>query len=159
LQADGALLIGAATSSAQPPYEEHKLLDGRVLRIAQLASATASPTHAVTPDITLTVDEHTEKAALMLIRDARLDEVIAENAPRPRLSEAALVAGQDPEWDAYLSSLEPKPVLLSLPRIHDAVLTAALDSVRAIRVSESAAPEPAAPDAAATPAPAAGSMQ
>ena len=52
------------------------------------------------------------------------------------MSEASLVQGQDPEWDDYLSSLEKGPVLLSLPHIHDPVLIAALDSLRAIRFSQ-----------------------
>jgi hypothetical protein len=160
LQADGALIVGEATESAQPQFQDHKLLDGSVLRIALPASqAGGASAAAVTPDIKLAIDEHAEAAVLTLIRDEHIDEVIQETAPRPRLSEAALVAGQDPEWDAYLSSLQPRPVLLSLPRIHDPVLTAALDSVRAIRLTERTPQEASTPDPAATPAPAAGSMQ
>jgi hypothetical protein len=60
------------------------------------------------------------------------------------MSEASLVNGQDPEWDAYLATLQNSPVLLSLPRIHDPVLVAGLDSVRAIRLSGSPTAVPAA---------------
>jgi len=56
------------------------------------------------------------------------------------LSEATLVQGQDPEWDDYLSSLEQKPFLLSLPVIHDPVLITALDSLKAIQLSQRTPP-------------------
>jgi hypothetical protein len=56
------------------------------------------------------------------------------------MNEASLVKGQDPEWDEYLASLEKGPVLLSLPRIHDTVLIGALDSLKAIRLSQSSIP-------------------
>jgi hypothetical protein len=79
----------------------------------------------------------------MLIREDHVLDVIQEQAERKRMSEATLVNGQDPEWDAYLSTLENTPVLLSLPRIHDPVLVTALDSVRAIRLSVSPVAAPA----------------
>jgi hypothetical protein len=69
--------------------------------------------------------------------------VIQESAERHRMSEASLVHGQDPEWDDYLASLEQKPVLLSLPVIHDVVLVSALDSLKAIRLSQRTLPAPA----------------
>jgi hypothetical protein len=92
--------------------------------------------HPVVPDIALKVNDRTEKAALVLIRDNHISDVIEESAERHRLSEASLVKGQDPELDDYLASLEKGPVLLSLPVIHDVVLISALDSLRAIRLSE-----------------------
>jgi hypothetical protein len=111
LKADGALVIGRPT-------------------LGGAASA------AVEPDIALTVDDHSEKAALTLIRDNHISDVIQESVGRHRMSEAALVAGDDPEWDDYLASLERKPVLLSLPVIHDTALIRALDSLKAIRLSQ-----------------------
>jgi hypothetical protein len=84
----------------------------------------------------LWVDDRSERAALTLIRDNQILDVIGESPERHRMSEAALVQGQDPEWDDYLATLERKPVLLSLPVIHDVVLISALDSLKAIRLSE-----------------------
>ncbi len=73
--------------------------------------------------------------------------MIQESAERHRLSEATLVQGQDPEWDAYLASFEKKPFLLSLPAIHDVVLISALDSLKAIRLSQRRTTSPSAGEA------------
>jgi len=140
LKSDGGLVVGRATAGTG--FEEDKLSDGETLRFAvALAPPSGGPlTRPVTPDISLNVDEHNERASLTLIRDDHVLDVIQESAERKRMSEAALVNGQDPEWDAYLAALERSPVLLSLPRIHDPVLVTALDSLRAIRSSASPAP-------------------
>ena len=142
LKADGALVVGRATSGTG--IEEDKLPGGAILRFATALHRLPGDTltRPVVPDIAMTVDDRDEKAALMFIREDRVLDVIQEQAPRKRMSEATLVSGQDPEWDAYLSTLEQTPVLLSLPRVHDPVLVTALDSVRAIRLSGTA---PAAP--------------
>ena len=135
LQSDGALVVGRATAGTR--FEEDKLPDGAILRFATALHRLPGDTmtRPVVPDLAVTVDEHNEKAALMFIREDRVLDVIQEQAPRKRMSEATLVSGQDPEWDAYLATLEQTPVLLSLPRVHDPVLVTALDSVRAIRLS------------------------
>ena len=146
LKADGALVVGRPTAGTG--FEEDKLANGEVLRFATaLHPVLTGDTmiRPVTPDIAMQVDDHNEKAALMLIREDHVLDVIQESAERKRMSEASLVNGQDPEWDAYLASLESARVLLSLPRIHDPVLVAALDSVRAIRLSQPAEPEPVTP--------------
>ncbi len=145
LKADGALVVGRATAGTG--FEEDKLADGEILRFATALTPQPGDTmiRPVAPDIAMTVDDHNEKAALMLIREDHVLDVIQEQAKRNRMSEAALVNGQDPEWDTYLSSLEDAPVLLSLPRIHDPVLVTALDSVRAIRLSGVAADAPVVP--------------
>ena len=144
LKADGALVVGRETPGRVALFDEQKLSSGQVLRFAtgNIALADGTPLwgHPLAPDIDVDVDDHNEKAALVLIRDNRVDDVIQESAERHRLSEAALVKGQDPEWDAYLSSLEQKPVLLSLPVIHDVALVRALDSLKAIRLSERTIP-------------------
>jgi hypothetical protein len=147
LKLDGALVIGRATAGTG--FEEDKLSDGATLRFATALHPLPGDTlvRPVTPDIAMTVDDHNERAALMLIREDHVLDVIQEQAERKRMSEATLVNGQDPEYDAYLATLENTPVLLSLPRIHDPVLVTALDSVRAIRLSGSPLAEPAATEA------------
>jgi hypothetical protein len=139
LQTDGALVVGRATSGSG--FEEDKLPDGAILRFATALQRLPGDTltRPVVPDIAVTVDDHNEKAALMLIREDRVLDVIQEQDARKRMSEASLVSGQDPEWDAYITTLEQAPVLLSLPRVHDPVLVTALDSVRAIRTSGASA--------------------
>jgi hypothetical protein len=74
------------------------------------------------------------------------------------MSEASLVEGQDPEWDDYLASLKQQPVLLSLPIIHDVVLITALDSLKAIRLSQSPLPAQTTASASTSP-PAPSSVQ
>jgi len=157
LQADGALVIGRPTAGRMGIFQEQKLSSGQVLRyfvspvghLPTEAALTISNHHpvdwgqTVTPDIGVTVDDRTEKAALTLIRDNHVEDVIQESAERHRMSEASLVQGQDPEMDEYLSSLEHKPVLLSLPVVHDAALISALDSLKAIRFSQGTTSVPA----------------
>jgi hypothetical protein len=136
LKADGALVVGRATAGTG--FEEDKLADGQILRFATALPVVPGDTmiRPVTPDIAEKVDDRNERAALTLIRDNHVLDVIQESSERKRMSEATLVNGQDPEWDSYLATLQGAPVLLSLPRVHDPVLVSALDSVRAIRFSE-----------------------
>jgi hypothetical protein len=149
LKADGALVVGQATSGTAALFEEHRLSSGQILRFATapifLADGTPLWGHPVAPDIGLTVNARVEKGALMLIQNNHISEVIQESAERHRMSEASLVQGDDPEWDDYLASLEKKPdahFLLSLPPIHDVVLISAIDSLKAIRVSQRSLPAP-----------------
>jgi hypothetical protein len=144
LKSDGGLVVGQPTAGTG--FEEHPLSDGETLRFAVTLPAQPGDTmiRPVVPDLALNVDEHNERAALMLIREDRILDVIQESSERRRMSEASLVNGQDPEWDSYLATLENGSALLSLPRIHDPVLVTALDSLRAIRLSERAAPVQAA---------------
>jgi hypothetical protein len=163
LQADGALVVGRATAGKVAVFQESKLSSGQILRYVVVPTGLDDPATAfkfrsevpvwgqpVVPDIALTVDAHAEKAALTLIRDNHILDVIQESAERHRLSEATLVQGQDPEWDAYLDSLEQKPFLLSLPVIHDTVLISALDSLKAIRLSQRTLPAQVQADATPT---------
>jgi hypothetical protein len=165
LQADGALVIGQATAGKAADFEEYKLSSGQILRyvvattpaddpVAAFKFRTEVPTwgHPVVPDISIAADERAEKRALMLIRDNHIDDVIQESAQRHRMSEASLVQGQDPEWDEYLASLEQKPVLLSLPVVHDVALIRALDSLKAIRFSQGTVAAPVTATANAAPA-------
>jgi len=149
LQADGAIVVGRPTAGKVAVFQEDKLSSGQVLRYVVPSKDSDDPMsafkfrtevpawgHPVVPDIGLKVNDRTEKGALVLIRDNHISDVIEESAERHRLSEASLVKGEDPELDDYLASLEKGPVLLSLPVIHDVVLISALDSLRAIRLSE-----------------------
>jgi hypothetical protein len=67
--------------------------------------------------------------------------VIHEYAPRQRMSEAALVAGQDPEQDAFIASHEEatRPVA---PATRDVALLEAMDSLKAIRVLQGGSASP-----------------
>ena len=140
LKVDGALLVGRDTAGKGAIFKEEKLSSGEMLRYvgAHVVQADGSDlwNHPVVPDISVAVDDRAEKGALELIGDNHILDVIQESADRHRLSEASLVQGQDPEWDAYLASLEERPVLLSVPVVHDVVLISAIDSLKALRLSQ-----------------------
>jgi hypothetical protein len=140
LKADGALVVGASTAGKGAAFSELKLSCGETLGYVTdhvyLADGTDLWGHAVVPDISPTVNEQSERGALILIGHHNVLDVIGESPDRHLMSEAALIQGVDPEWDAYLASLEKKPVLLSLPIIHDEALISALDSLKAIQVSQ-----------------------
>jgi hypothetical protein len=146
LKADGALVVGAQTPGRGADFADVKLSSGLTLRFVtdhvRLGNGTDLWNHPVIPDLSPNDPDHNEKAALTLIRDNHIMDVIQESDERHRLSEATLVLGQDPEWDDYLGTLERKPVLLSLPVIHDPVLISALDSLKAIRLSQRTLPAP-----------------
>jgi hypothetical protein len=146
LKADGALVVGAQTSGRGADFADVKLSTGLILRFVtdhvHLANGLDLWNHPIVPDLSPADPDHNEKAALTLIRDNHIMDVIQEADERHRLSEATLVLGQDPEWDDYLGTLERKPVLLSLPVIHDPVLIGALDSLKAIRLSQRTLPGP-----------------
>lgn len=146
LKSDGALVVGRATKGNAAIYQEQKLSSGQTLRFVSenLPQPDGNPLfgHPVIPDITPNIAEHNEKAALALIKANQILDVIQESEERHRMSEAALVQGQDPEWDGYLASFEQKPVLLNLPVIHDVALISALDSLKAIRLSQRTLPPP-----------------
>jgi hypothetical protein len=140
LKKDGALVIGRPTAGKAAIFEEQTLSTGQILRYAtsdvQLDDGTSLLGHPVTPDVCLNVDSHNEKGALVLIAHHNVMDVIGESTPRHLMNEASLIKGVDPEWDEYLASLEKKSVLLSLPVIHDQVLISAMDSLKAIQVSQ-----------------------
>jgi len=149
LKNQGALVIGQPTGGNGAVYARKTLSTGQVL-LYEIMTVTSSDgtqlwNHPVVPDISLKVNERSEKGALIEIKHNNVLDVIGESPDRHLMSEAALIQGIDPEWDAYLASLTKKPVLLSLPIIHDEALITALDSLKAIRVSQKGT-ETAAPD-------------
>jgi hypothetical protein len=145
LKSQGALIIGQPTGARGGVYDEKVLSTGQVLlyqvMTVSLADGTQLGNHPVTPDIEVAADPSSEKGALILIKDKQVLDVIGESPERHLMNEAALIKGTDPEWDTYLASLKKKPFLLSLPVVHDDVLVTALDSLKAIRVTQKK-PEP-----------------
>ncbi len=114
LQSRGALVLGEATEGA----------------------------HSVTPDVTTTASAGDEAVSLALIDRHQVESVITEPAPRHRMSEAALVKGQDPEQDAFIASHEQTAPAALAPATRDMALVEALDSFKAIRVVEGQASSP-----------------
>jgi hypothetical protein len=158
LQRQGALLMGQSAPGKVARFAQKTLSTGQVLRYLEasvlLPDGTDLWNHPVTPDITLPVHDETEKAALTLIDQGGVMDVIGEADERHRMSEAALVRGEDPEEDAYLATLEKNSPAgrLKLPVTRDTVLISALDSLKAIEVSLRPALPPTQPTPSVQPA-------
>jgi hypothetical protein len=141
LKARGALVVGQVTKGKAAVFTEEKLSSGQILRYASarvyLPDGTELWGHPVNPDIGLTVDEQNEKNALALIGQHAVSDVVREATARHRLSEASLVQGENPELDDYLASREKKPdAAIAKPAVQDMALIDALDSLKAIRLSQ-----------------------
>jgi C-terminal processing protease CtpA/Prc len=141
LKAHGALVMGEATEGKAAVFKEVPLASGGVLRYAAahvyLADGTDLWNKPVVPDVTTAASEKDEDSALALIDQKQVSEVIGEADSRHRMSEAALVQGQDPEQDEFLASHEksaPLPLVRALPVTRDVALVEAIDSLKAIRV-------------------------
>jgi hypothetical protein len=147
LQARGALVMGEETTGKAAIFQEVPLRSGSVLRFATahvyLSNGTDLWDRPVVPDVTTTADSQEEAGALALIDRQQVSNVITEVAPRHRMSEAALVTGQDPEQDAFISSHE-QAAAPQAPVTRDIALVEALDSFKAIRVlqGEESSPQP-----------------
>jgi hypothetical protein len=149
LRQHGALVIGQATSGRGGVFAEAPLTDGvRVRYLAGevvLSDGTVLWGHPVAPDISVVTDVKKEQAALALIGQEHLADVIGEAAQRHRMSEASLVRGEDPEIDSSILPAGAKaPLSSSALDTQDVVLVDAIDSLKAIRFSQRTDAAPAA---------------
>jgi hypothetical protein len=139
LKAHGALVMGEATEGKAAIFKEVPMASGGVLRYATahvyLADGTDLWNKPVVPDVATPTSAKDENNALALIDQNQVSEVIGEADSRHRMSEAALVQGQDPEQDEFLASREKSaPLARSLPITRDVALVEAIDSLKAIQV-------------------------
>lgn len=143
LKERGALMMGNETPGNGALYGQQKLSSGQVLRYATvpvtLADGTPLWRHPVIPDISLSPDETIEKNALAQIDRHGVLDVIRQSEEHPRLSEASLVRGDDPELDAYVLNHEKKPAdapTTASQVVQDTTLIDAIASLKAIQVSQ-----------------------
>jgi hypothetical protein len=154
LQSRGALVMGEATEGKAAIFREIPLRSGGVLRYATahvyLSNGVDLWDRPVVPDVTTTSSSQSEASALALIDHQQVAAVISQPAARQRMSEAALVRGQDPEQDAFIASHEQAAP--AAPAAHDMALVEALDSFKAIRVlqGEESSPPPRIADMSST---------
>lgn len=138
LQANGALVMGGATEGKAAIFSEVPLASGNVLRYATahvyLANGTDLWGHPVVPDVATRSNTRDEATVLSLIDQEKVADVIREDAARHRMSEAALVAGQDPEQDAFIAAHEQSATARQAPVTRDVSLVEAMDSLKAIQV-------------------------
>ena len=141
LQAHGAVTMGGTTSGNGALFASRVLASGRVLSYVsgEITMGNGQPLwrHAVQPDVGIPVDQKKAALALDLLDQGHLSELVQESPGSHRLSESALVQGYDPELDAYLPLPGNGPSGSASP-LQDSVLVAALDSLRAIRLSHAA---------------------
>jgi hypothetical protein len=136
-----AMIIGQKTKGQTAEFTEVPLGDGRRLRVA-VAEATLSEggsllAEGVKPDLPVDVSAEITAAVLQHGLEKGAGSLVVES-DRPRMNEAALVAGTNPEIDAMQAAQRTrgeKPKLA--PR--DAVLQRAIDFVTAIAIYEKGA--------------------
>ena len=134
----GATVLGSPTRGEAADFEVAPLQDGRVLRLpVQLAVLPEHPElfpKGLAPDVPCLVPQEEGDAALCrAASEGRVAPLLLETE-RPRLNEAALVAGKNPELEHWIQTqLQNKRAPLpQVDRVKDAALRLALDFVTAI---------------------------
>jgi hypothetical protein len=133
-----ALVIGQSTKGEAVQFAEMPLAGGKLLRVA--VAEVGLPENVkvfpggVKPDIGVDVPQETTDEVLKRELEKGVSEFVFETE-RPRMNEAALVAGTNPELDAVQAAQKnrgerPKPPL------RDAVLQRAVDFITTIAIYE-----------------------
>jgi len=134
-----ALVIGEQTRGEAVEYAELPLPSGRKIRVAVAEVALPENVRVfpggVTPDIAVEVTIGDTERVLKAALDGGVAPLVVETE-RPRLNEAALVAGTNPELDAARQRQGKLPV----PVLRDVVLQRALDAITTIALFEQPAP-------------------
>ena len=137
-----AYVIGQQTRGEAAQFEEIPMAQGRVLKVAvgevTLPDATPVFPGGLRPDLVVDVpQEKTDEVLFAALGEKELAPLITDQQ-RPRMNEAALVAGTNPELEALQitqrikSSGQPPKA-----QVRDTVLQRAVDFVTAIRTTES----------------------
>jgi hypothetical protein len=137
-----ALVIGAQTRGEAVEYAEVPLPSGRKIRIAEAEVALPENVRVfpggVTPDLAVEVPAEETARVLAAALTGGVTPLVVETE-RPRLNEASLVAGQNPELDAARARQGKLPV----PVLRDTALQRALDSITTITLFEKKPGKPA----------------
>jgi hypothetical protein len=137
-----AYVIGQQTKGEAAQFDDLPLSSGKVLRIAvgEVSLPDNSPVFpgGLRPDLIVPVSQDKTDEILMASLAEGVAPLVAEKE-RPRMNEAALVAGTNPELDALqerqkqkAEGVPPKPVL------RDEALQRALDYITTVRIHEAA---------------------
>ncbi len=133
-----ALVIGQQTKGEAVEFGEFSLATGKLIRIA--IAEVALPENVsvfpggVKPDLSVDVPQETTDAVLQQELEKGVSEFVFETE-RPRMNEAALVAGTNPELDAIQASQKAKGEKAKAP-LRDAVLQRAVDFITTIAIYE-----------------------
>ncbi|MEP6673371.1 MAG: S41 family peptidase [Chthoniobacter sp.] len=133
-----ALVIGQQTRGEAAEFSEFPLSNGRALRVAvaEVSLPESAPVFpgGVKPDLAVEVPAETTEKVLQQELEKGVGEFVFETE-RPRLNEAALVAGTNPDLDAAQAAQKnrgEKPQ----PPLRDVVLQRAVDFITTIAIYE-----------------------
>jgi C-terminal processing protease CtpA/Prc len=133
-----ALVIGQQTRGEAAEFSEFPLSNGRVLRVAvaEVSLPESAPVFpgGVKPDLAVDVPAETTEKLLQQELDKGVSEFVFETE-RPRMNEAALVAGTNPELDAAQTAQKNRGEKPQGP-LRDVVLQRAVDFITTITIYE-----------------------
>jgi hypothetical protein len=137
-----ALIVGQQTRGEAVEYAEVSLPSGRKVRVAEAEIALPENVRVfpggVLPDIPVEVAAIETERVLKAALDGGVAPLVVETE-RPRLNEAALVAGQNPELEAA----RLRQGKLSVAPLRDVVLQRALDAITTISLFQRPPPKSA----------------
>ena len=133
-----AMVIGQQTKGEAVEFAELPLAGGKLLRVAVaevgLPDNVAVFPGGVKPDLVVEVSQETTNEVLKRELEKGVAELVFETE-RPRMNEAALVAGTNPELDA-LQALQKARGERPKPPLRDTVLQRAVDFITTIAIYE-----------------------
>jgi len=133
-----ALVIGQQTKGEAVEFAELPLATGKLLRVAVAEVALPQDVRVfpggVKPDIIVPTPQETTEALLKQELEKGVSEFVFE-VERPRLNEAALVAGTNPDLDAIQAAQKSKGEKAKA-QVRDAVLQRAVDFITTISIYE-----------------------
>jgi hypothetical protein len=133
-----AMIVGQLTAGQAAEFVDMPLPSGKVLRIAvaEIALPNAGPIFpgGVKPDIAVEMSDVQKQLRLDLEKSV---SQFVFDSERPRMNEAALVSGKNPELDALQAAQHNKSP--AKPSVHDAVLQRAVDLITSIGIYENRA--------------------
>ncbi len=135
-----AMIVGQPTAGQGAEFAEMALPSGKMVRIAvaeiTLPDAGQIFPKGVKPDIAVEMPDAQRMEILRLALEKGVGQFITD-LERPRMNEAALVAGKTPELDALQAAQHNKPPAKST--LHDVVLQRAVDLIISIGIYENRA--------------------
>lgn len=136
-----ALVIGEKTMGEAVEFSDLPLPSGKRLRVAvaevSLPENVSVFPGGVLPDVPVEVSPETTAAVLSAALESGVASLVVETE-RPRMNEAALVAGTNPELDAIQAAARARAEKPKAP-LRDVVLQRALDTITTIALFEGAA--------------------
>ena len=132
-----ALVIGQPTSGRAAEYSDLPLPDGKIVRlaVAEMISPDGGSLFpgGLKPDLPVEMSLAEKRQIFQLSSEKGMDPFIYDTG-RPHMSEAALLAGTNPELEAAEAAQQRRGRAPEKPAPHDPVLQRALDVVTSLEV-------------------------